>query len=277
MFEYSIAYPEALGLVEEFVEYAKEADKYGGVSSEAKLYRYHHQELNEFGMKKDDEGKPLTFGWDELEVDKVPIWQIDVDYATEDDEYQAILDRYEGVEETAKTNAYLYDARGNPTEYCLKRYERNAIEIEFPVERIKDYVSWYTNLKLKKPEDWPKNVAFYEDDWFLMENQDFYLAMRKKEIFTERRDFREVPTREVFKQYLEYRGKAPGKRRLDIRWKYRKTLEPWLLLTEKVTEDIRDKEEWGKMTPEEKEREKRWGRDIEIEETLEEIEEKLKR
>jgi len=283
MFEYSIDYPEALGLVEEFVGYGKVADKYGGISSQAKLYRFRHEGLNTFGMKKDDEGNPLTFGWDELEVDKVPIWQIDVDYAKQDEEYQAILDKYEGKDETVATNAYLYDKQGNPTEYCLKRYERNALEIGFPTKLIDAYVRWYTSPDLKKPDSWKKKTGtseWYEDDWFLIENQDFYKAMRDKGIFKERRDFRRVPSREVFAQYLKYLDRPTGKFRDDYRWKLwqgkQKDFEEWLLLTGKVTVHIKDKKLREELTPAEEFKEDIWKREKRFKESLEEIEEKLK-
>ncbi len=180
-------------LVKEFVDYGHVIDEFSSGSSQAKLFRIDHPDLSKFGEDED------TLGWEKLKESDIPVWRIDVEFETQDNEYQAILDRIEdSVEQTRATDAYLL---ANP-EYHKKRFEREAIRLEFT--RVDEYVDWYTDPILRRPDDYDASLPFYEDDWYLMEHIDFYKAMLEAEIFTTRRDFRLVPDRAVGKKYIEY-------------------------------------------------------------------------
>ena len=84
-------------------------------------------------------------------------------------------------------------------EYRRLNYKKNALQIEFPEGQVDTYIDWY----MVERKD-------YEDDWFLMENPEFYRVMLDKEIIQER-DFTKVPTREVYAKYQGYLKEQPIK------------------------------------------------------------------
>ncbi len=103
---------------------------------------------------------------------------------------------------------------------------------------------------------------------------DFYKAMLKQGIFTERRDFIKVPPREVFEKYQKYLDLPQGKRRDDYRWD-NLDLDAWLVLKFDYT-PIVEKRRRAELTPTEKATEEIQEREREFEESWEEVEKKLK-
>ncbi len=180
----------APNLVERYVDYGHVIDQFSSGSSQAKLWRLEHPELERFLVGEEQ--------WQPLKVEDEPIWRIDVEFEEEDNEYNALPS-----EGTARKDYLL----ANP-KYHKKRYERQAYQIDFPM--VDEYVDWHTNQTLVRPKDLDSNLNFYEDDWYLMEHRDFYAAMLKADIFTTRRDFRLVPMRDgrpdrvVGRKYNEY-------------------------------------------------------------------------
>ena len=213
MYGYSASYPEAADLVEPYVEYGRWIDKYGASSAEAMLYRHEHEGLEKFGTLHSPDGKLLTL-WDKsVDVSRVPIWEIDRQYRVQDAEYQAILDKYDNSIDQAKaTKAYLADENGQPTEYCLARRRRDALTIGLPDEVIDFYVGFYTKPEVQRPEDLEKNITWYGEEWYLLENPELYKAMTELYKNTDGRQgwkpdpkkFKNIPTREVFAKYVEY-------------------------------------------------------------------------
>ena len=145
-------------------------------------------------------------------------------------------------------------------------------------EHIDSYVTYYQILAKGKPE--------YEDDWFLMENKEFYIAIRRS-LDWERRDFEKVPTREVFRLYQIYRRLDKGKMRENYRAQHYK-LDKWMVLTGKVSKTVEEQEELSELSKAERLALKLWeqeqAREEErlearktIEEMLAEIERKLRR
>jgi len=55
-------------LLNQYLEYGHKVDEFGSNSAEAILYRYDHSDLQSFGSLHDEDGKPLTFGWQEQEL-----------------------------------------------------------------------------------------------------------------------------------------------------------------------------------------------------------------
>ena len=72
-------------------------------------------------------------------------------------------------------------------EYKRLGYKQDAYQIDIPDNLIDTYIDWYTTPR-----------SGFDDDWFLMENQEFYQTMVDKGIWQER-DFSKVPTREQVK------------------------------------------------------------------------------
>ena len=132
-----------------------------------------------------------AFGWDDLKDENIDALRITVQMRDLDEESE---------------------------EYKKLNYKKRAYQIEFPSKLIDTYIDWY----MVERKD-------YEDDWFLMEHQDFYKAMLNKEIFTERADFRKVPTRVVYKKYLKYKDLPQGEDRFVYR-RANKDLDDWLVL-----------------------------------------------
>jgi len=105
--------------------------------------------------------------------------------------------------------------------------------------------------KLDKPENWKataKTDEWYEDDWWLQEHPEFLKAMFElyktsdgkfglKEFDNDGKpfyDFKKVPTREVFQNYLAYVRLREGAARIQYRQQH-PNLDAWMLLTKKVT------------------------------------------
>ena len=130
-------------------------------------------------------------------------------------------------------NALRFDEEGNYTEFGLAELERNAYG-KFVAEGFVDnYVGYYTIIGEGKPdnyEDVNGTNLWYEDDWFLVENTEFYEQVYQELLGNEQRDFSKLPTRAVFAKYLEYlQLSGAGKIRDDFRWN-NLDLDDWLVL-----------------------------------------------
>jgi len=90
-------------------------------------------------------------------------------------------------------------------EYIKTNYEIQAYQKEIPAHLIGTYVDWYT-----------KKRTGYEDDWFLMENREFYRMMVDKGLWQER-DFSKIPSRSESKILDAYYKLDLGNARLQAR------------------------------------------------------------
>jgi len=141
----------------------------------------------------------------------------------------------------------------------------DAYKIYVPDKYIEDYVTYHTS---KKPDNWEEKNGtdlYYADDWWMMEHQGFYKEVYLGILGNQRKDYRTVPTREVFNKYLRYL-ELEGKRRSQFRLD-NLDLDKWLVLKFGYT-PIEEQE----IKPEKKEPEKPEGT---IEESLEDMREKL--
>ena len=245
-----------------FVEHKRIGDESGGSSLEVKLNRYDNPSLNDFLMSEDYWGataaEPLYGEYDQDYLDRwlVPRWRLEVKHRGDTAQYKAILKKYTGTEEDEQRRGFLYK-NGQPTEYCLAYYQIKAYQKKIPVEYQRDYITWYTDLKLKeKPDYYPDNVAYYEDDWFLMSHEGFYQDVYLGILHNEERKFDNVPTKKVLNQYISYLDLDKGKERADYRHE-NKEFDDWLLLTGKVSISIDEKRRRTNLTPAEK-REEDW-------------------
>ena len=114
-----------------------------------------------------------------------------------------------------------------------------AYKIYVPAELVEDYVDY----KAAQGEG-------YEDDWWMMEHPDFYKEIYLGILGNERKDYRKVPTREVFTKYQEFLGLIEGKPRDDFRWDNR-DLDDWLVLKFGYT-PIMEKRRRAALTPAER-------------------------
>jgi len=158
----------------------------------------------DFSKVPDIKYKELWIGWED--------W---------DERYEATEDKEAFREENA--------------EYHTLLRRREAVIKGLPDNLIETYADYYTNPKLKKPEDW-KYDYWFEDDWWLMEHPEFEVAMvdlyratNGKEGWKEAGDFSKVPSMVVFELYKTYQGLPSGTPRYDFRAKHPE-LDAWLVL-----------------------------------------------
>ena len=141
-------------------------------------------------------------------------------------------------------------------------------------EQVDNYVDYYQLLAEGKPKDVD---VWYEDDWFLMENPEFYKAVRRA-LDWELRDFSKVPTREVFRLYQIYRRLPKGKIRENYRARKPK-LDEWMVLSGKVSKTVEEQEQLAELSKAERLALEMWERERErgeeMEESLEEMRRKL--
>lgn len=118
------------------------------------------------------------------------------------------------------------------TEFQIVRYRMEGLELAVPVNQVDNYVGWRKLQGEGKPGNWQVNSGtdlWYEDDWYLIEHMDFYRDIYKGLLGNEARDFTKVPSRVVFKEYLEYVALPHLKAKDDYRWDHR-DLDAWLVL-----------------------------------------------
>ncbi|MDP2730545.1 MAG: hypothetical protein Q8O55_08675, partial [Dehalococcoidales bacterium] len=83
--------PKDTKLIEAFVERGHLIDEFSANSPEVKLYNYKHSGLQDFGDEED------TFNWKDIDVKKVPIWEIQAKWRPETEERAALLEKKDKV------------------------------------------------------------------------------------------------------------------------------------------------------------------------------------
>ncbi|KKM14276.1 hypothetical protein LCGC14_1707760, partial [marine sediment metagenome] len=82
-------------------------------------------------------------------------------------------------ERVLRLNIELSGLEEGSEQWRLLNYKKRAFEIDFTL--VDKYVEWYNSPTLKRPEG--HKLGWYEDDWFLIENKEFYQEMLAK-VFT---------------------------------------------------------------------------------------------
>lgn len=190
----------AESLMPAYFDYSELLTQYSANSAESKLWKLQHPEFTNWAMEQ--------WGWEGTEDYKgMEYYQLQVKWREREIEYNAI-------EGDIARQEFL---QANP-EFWTARLTMRAMDTEFPEDLIPEYVEWYQS-----------EFENYEDDWWLMEHEDFYNTMYDLEIWTEPRDFSKVPTREVWSLYQQYINLPTGTPRLDFRAKHL-GLDAWLVL-----------------------------------------------
>ena len=180
------------------------------------------------------------------------------------------MDELKGKEPIIRINIQLDGLEEGSEEFIKLSHRKDALQSDFPM--VEEYVTWYTDKTLSRPEGYDASLPFYEDDWYLMEHPEFYKAMLDEGIFTKRRDFRLVPMedgkpdRVVGGKYIKYLSikfnqAARDQFRLD-----NPDLDKWGVSVGIWTSTMTEKRRRAGRTPGEKTTE-------EVAERLEEIEE----
>ncbi len=218
--------------IEKWVDRGKTIDEFGAGSSEAKVWLLDNPEVNQWALDNElltDDGSD----WNEN------VLRINVEWATQDDEYNAI----DGAE--ARQGYLLADV-----DYAKARRRRDAYGIEgFPEEQIETYVGYYTLPK--KPDDWLEGVGYYVDDWFLQDNPEFHQALVDFGIFKELKDLSKVPTREIFEKWWVY-NKLTNQMDKDTYRLENPNLDEWGVSVEIWTRTMTEKRRRARITPSER-------------------------
>jgi len=154
--------------------------------------------------------------FNESMIDLAGLVPFDPDYKVPDIRYDEIYENwkelFDAYDDVIGTETERKVARGkiladNP-DFASDRRRREAYGKFVPEKHIETYVSYFEVPG--KPDDYPKNVSYYEDDWFLMEHEDFYKIVYLGIMGNKERDFSEVPTRKILNKYLTYLDKNEG-------------------------------------------------------------------
>ena len=203
--------------IEAWVDRGKVIDEFGAGSSEAKVWLIDNGAVWDWAVKKElltDDGG----GWN------FKVLRLNAKLRKQDEQYEALAT-------TEEREAFL-DAN---LRYDKDRRRRDALRIEgFPDNQIETYIDYYTNRALRKPDDWDDRLGWYEDDWWLIDNKEFYNKMLELKIWKEPRDFSKVPTRDVFELYQIYIGLPLGQTRRDYRAQ-NPELDEWLVTAKGLT------------------------------------------
>ena len=135
-------------------------------------------------------------------------------------------------ERAEERNAMRFNDEGKYTEFGLAELRRNAYGKFVPEQYINNYVGYYTIIGEGKPENWKLNTGtdlWYADDWFLVDNIEFYRDVYRDLLGNEKKDFSKVPSREVFNLYLDYLAQPHLKAKDDFRMA-NPALDAWLVL-----------------------------------------------
>jgi len=227
--------PTPESIIEGWVERGQVVDEFGASSAETRLWLIDNKEVRQWAL----DNKLLTddgSDWNEN------ILRLQVGYREDFDLYDSYGDRtspnyIEGdiPRETARKEL-LFNAQGQLTNFGTAYYTKKALQKDIPENLVITYVDYY-GIRKKEGVDYSK-TGWYDDDWYLLENKNFYDAMISLGLWQER-DFTKVPTREVFKLYQTYYTKHEGEERLNFRAKHPE-LDDWLVLAKGYT-SIKDK------------------------------------
>ena len=179
-------------VVEAFVDYSRTVEDAGGTSREAKLFRLDHPAFDTWGQ--------AAFEWQPIEQRR-DLLELDIQ---------------------------LEDLEPGTPEHQRLTWTRQAKEVNLSDSDTDSFVEF---RQIDRPDDLKETSGsdlWYEDDWFLIENIEFYNRARDAELLSVA-DFRTVPTRQVFATYLKYLKVDVGFDRLAFRQTH-SDLEKWLVL-----------------------------------------------
>ncbi|MDD5219681.1 MAG: hypothetical protein PHV11_03845 [Candidatus Bipolaricaulis sp.] len=175
-----------------YFEYQESASKWGSSSPEVKKLLVENPELAEF-LDRDIPDTPM------------PVLDLQI-------KNRELNAEYESLDAEAR-KAFLSQ---NP-EYARDLKVIDAYNVGFTDQKlITAYADYYT-----------QDLKDYEDDWFLMENKDFYQSMIDKGIW-QPKDFSKVPSRQVYGMYQTYQSLAEGTPRMQYRLD-NPLLDDWLV------------------------------------------------
>jgi hypothetical protein len=111
------------------------------------------------------------------------------------------------ISDSVKRNQKRQEMLAQNKEYRIARWQRDAYDLGME-DYVYEYAEYY-DIDFNKPDSETlkrktKTTMWFEDEWYLQEHPEFYDSIFEKLNWTDRIDFSQVPTREVFNKYLVY-------------------------------------------------------------------------
>ena len=210
---------------------------------------------------------------------KVPAVQYDDIY----DQHKDTFDKLEGLgnntsrfyiedvkQRELTRKGMLFDTNGKYTEFGLADMRRDAYGKFVPENHVESYVGYYTIIVEGKPKNLKATTGtdlWYEDDWYMIDHPEFYKEVYLDVLKNERKDYRKVPTREVFAKYLIYLQQPFDRAKDDYR-RQNPDLDDWGVIALNWTKIKAEKQPGRPLTPAEKLREEYYARQKEVETRL---------
>ncbi len=158
----------------------------------------------------DQEGKAVGH-WDDLFVKSAAALKLSI-------ANQEMDELYNRIPEPGKKAQFLLDY----PEYAKSRVMISGYNLGVPEKHIQDYVA-YKAIP----------ATGYEDDWWMMAHPDFYKDVYLAVLGKERKDYRLVPTRQVYRKYQVYKD-LPNTKEKEAYRRANRDLEDWLVLKFKM-------------------------------------------
>jgi len=215
--------PTPDSIIEGWVERGQVVDEFGASSAETRLWLIDNKEVHQWAL----ENGLLTDTGEDWNED---ILRLQVGYGEDFDrygDYGNAASPYYVSNDTARADAreaMLFGAQGM-TSFGKAYYTIGALQKNIPENLVTTYVDYY-GVRKKEGVDYSK-TGWYDDDWYLIENKDFYDTMVDMRLWQER-DFTKIPTREVFNLYQTYYTKHEGQERITFRIQHPE-LDAWLV------------------------------------------------
>jgi hypothetical protein len=221
--------PTIESMIEGWVERGQVADEFGSSSAEMKLWLIDNKEVHQWALENgllSDTGEDWNENILRLEVNYREDFEKYADYGNEKSPLYIAND-------TARADAReaMIFSNDKMTSFGVAYYTINALQKNLPENLVTTYVGYY-GIRKKEGVDYSK-TGWYDDDWYLIENKNFYDTMLSLGLW-QSRDFSKVPTRQVYSLYQTYLGKETGTPRLDFRAQHLE-LDAWLVLAKGYT------------------------------------------
>lgn len=162
-----------------------------------------------------------------------------VQYDEITEQYQAQFDQLDGLsdvfspyyvdnedERSRIRNELRFNEDGSLTDFGVAEIRRKAYKNMVPEEYVNNYVDYYSIITIGKPEG---QDLWFDDDWYLIENPDFYENVYLGVLGLKPKDLEKVPSKKVWNLYLIYSKLPAGNPRFDFRAR-NPELDAWLVL-----------------------------------------------
>ena len=140
-------------IIEAWVERGRLIDEFDAGSSKAKVWLIDNPDVHKWALEQ----KLLT---DDGSDWNVPVLRINVEWQEQDEEYQAILDKYPGVPTEQRDDIKAFLAKPENAEYAIARIQRDGYNLGF-----KDVTKWTAFYQLPAYGFWRERYRMNNPDF----------------------------------------------------------------------------------------------------------------